>query len=258
LAAPSTLVVGGPAALAVTVEHRLDCPAGSPFRINATPAATGEELTFFLRSLNDAQRLLGDSGALTLEVVDERMPNVDLGGLARSGLIRLFLPRIREASGEAAIFNGMVHEYFHTLQLALIAGAGGSADSFLFDPVWTHEAAANYFGHKLEKERYGTSLAAYQTAIRALSLRTPATLASLVRPSDIYNLPDFDARYATIILAGFYLAARDEEGLHTTVWVERGRTGNWQVALSNTFGLTPAEFFADFERYRRTGVLANP
>jgi len=115
-------------------------------------------------------------------------------------------------------------------------------------------AAANYFGHKLETARYGTSLQGYRQAIRAISLRTTATLASLARPADIYNRPDTDSRYATIILAGFYLADRNEDALRTTLWTERGRTGDWATAMSNTFGMSATDFFADFERYRRTGV----
>lgn len=134
------------------------------------------------------------------------------------------------------------HEYAHYWQEGFPRGTDGHV------PGWLREGFAEYVGFHAVIEAGIVSDAEARGS--ALSEATLPTSKALVE----YELLDADhpMNYGLAQLAIERLIAHRDIAALRTLWMNVGRM-SWGEALQLVYGMTPAEFYADFESFRAQG-----
>ncbi len=142
--------------------------------------------------------------------------------------------------------QSLVHEYFHVLQ-SLRSQATFSAD---LGPKWLVEGTARYvenhtaaaYGLLKVEDTFRDALiagAAFRNPLQSLETENGATL------------EDYGARYPLGYLGVEFLVSRyGEDGILVKFWQAMATAPTWQDAFTQAIGISPDEFYRQFEAYR--------
>jgi len=140
----------------------------------------------------------------------------------------------------------MAHEYFHGAQAFL------SKKTFADQaPLWLTEGSAEYEASVLASESGLIDLARMrqQKADRA---RGVLNLLNTMETLKGAEAEDTETPYTIGYLAADYLASSyGNQNVLTKYWQARATASTWQDAFKTAFGVTPTDFYAKFEDYRR-------
>ncbi|MDE3091655.1 MAG: collagenase, partial [Chloroflexota bacterium] len=142
--------------------------------------------------------------------------------------------------------QSLAHEYYHVLQ-SLRSQATFSAD---LGPKWLVEGTARYVeNHTAAAYGLGKVEDAYRDALVAGSaFRNP--LQSLETENGA-TMEDYSARYPLGYLAVEFLVSRyGEDGILYKFWQAEATAPTWQDAFTQTIGVSPDEFYRQFEAFR--------
>lgn len=251
-------------------------PGDRPVRFRLDTSVSPETTRFVVESLQMAHTDLGDSGPLTVHVYgDERRfvaaytedfgisaeeAREELaGGLfafaSEGGHIWLYLPNYNDAP-EGSRRETLFHEYEHTKQgwQAEVRFQSEEPRERSFIPRWLVEGCAEYVAVKAAWERGFVAEVEARADVLSGALESTEPL----RTFETDGGADFvDGGEAGAYTVGWLACERlasvhgADSVLHA-FWLSMADTRNWQQAFSAAFGVTPDEFYVDFERYRTT------
>ncbi len=238
------------------VRFRLDTSVG--------PAVTGPTVEILAWAHAD----LGDSGPLTVHVYSDEdhfvaaytaeyaisaaearreLAGGQLAFASPGGHIWLYLPNYDKAT-EDERRRVLFHEYTHTLQVWLagvpIQSEGPGQRSFV--PRWMIEGCAEYLAVQAGAARGFVDPDRQRAVIVNRAGRTQGvSLSSLESGGEAGFLGGSGAAYTLGWLGCERLAIRSGvESVTRTFWVSMASTRDWQQAFVDTFGVTPAAFYA--------------
>lgn len=149
----------------------------------------------------------------------------------------------------------LFHEYFHTLQdwQAEVRFQSEEPAERSFVPRWMVEGCAEYMAVKAGARRGFVderSERDYVLGEAALSEEPLSAFETRGQPS---FLGGGSEAYTVGWLGCVRLATtRSEDAVSHRFWLAMAKLRDWQKALADAFGVTPAEFYRDFEDYRAT------
>ena len=143
-------------------------------------------------------------------------------------------------------FGSLAHEYVHALQHEL-ARRNGRENT---EPVWLTEGAAEYWSEQYRAWQYFRS---YEHVLEnVIASRARAATAPLSRLWTYDALLAQTHGYALSHLAVDWLVNHAGEEALFTYYAQPGQS-SWTSRFKSSFGLSPSEFFEEFEAYRAKG-----
>ena len=139
--------------------------------------------------------------------------------------------------GDIELRTLLAHEYYHLIQLHILRAAGASASS----PPWLVEGMARYNEDLYRQQR--TSFDA-RTRWASISLNYEAPFE---HAASGFNISHYEIAAFAIDWLVDHSGNRDS---HLEYWRSLPSGSGWQDAFAAAFGLTPEDFFAEFEEYR--------
>lgn len=246
------------------VRFRLDTAVG--------PAVTG----FTVETLAWAHADLGDSGPLTVHVYSDeehfvaaytgefgisapearrQLADGQLAFATPGGHVWLYLPNYDRAS-EDERRHVLFHEYVHTVQvwLAEVRFQSEEPSQRSFVPRWMVEGCAEYLAVQAGSQRGFLDDDRQRALIVLLAKRSAGiSLSSVESAGEAGFLGGSGAAYTLGWLGCERLAtARGLDAVTRQFWVSLASTRDWQRSFLDTFGVTPASFYADFDAFRAT------
>ncbi len=251
-------------------------PGDRPVRFRLDTAVTPEHERFIVETLGWAHSDLGDSGPLTIHVYSDQERFVtaytnDFGidraeardQLAKGqtafassgGHIWIYLGNYEQAP-EAVRRATLFHEYFHTLQdwQAQVRFQSEAPGERSFVPRWLVEGCAEYLAVKAGARRGfvdETSERDYVVGEAALTDEPLAAFETRGR-ADFVRGTGGEAYTVGWLGCERLATTKGEDAVAHRFWLSMATHRDWQKAFADAFGLTPAEFYRDFETYRAT------
>lgn len=251
-------------------------PGDRPVRFRLDTAVSPEVTGFTVATLGWAHVDLGDSGPLTVHVYSnqdhfvaaytndfaitatEARRELEEGQLAFTspgGHVWVYLPNYDEAT-EDERRHVLFHEYVHTLQewLAEVRLQSAQPGDRSFVPRWLVEGCAEYLAVRAGARR-GFVDEDRQRAITLFLARRVAgeRLSTLETAGEAGFLGGSGGAYTLGWLACERLAtAHGPESVTRRFWASLASKRDWKEAFADTFGVTPAAFYADFDAFQAT------
>lgn len=251
-------------------------PGDRPVRFRLDTAVAPEVTAFTVETLGWAHADIGDSGPLTVHVysnedhfvaaytgefaisVAEARRELEEGQLAFAtpgGHVWIYLPNYDQAT-EDERRHVLFHEYVHTLQvwLAEVRVQSEEPAERSFVPRWLIEGCAEYLAVRAGARR-GFVDEARQREITVFLARRSAgvPLSTFETQGEAGFLGGSGAAYTVGWLACERLAtAHGTDSVTRQFWVSLASKRDWRLAFVDAFGLTPSEFYTDFDSFRAT------
>lgn len=250
-------------------------PGNRPVRFRLDTAVKPEDERFIVETLGWAHNDLGDSGPLTIHVYSDQEHFVvaytnDFGigpveardQLAKGqtafaspgGHIWIYLPNYEERP-ENQRRHALYHEYVHTLQdwLAEVRFQSKTPAERSFVPRWLVEGCAEYLAVRTGAARGFIDEPRQRATVVARARVGTEPLSAFETSGEADFLGGSGEAYTVGWLGCERLAlARGAEAVSREFWLSMAANRDWQRAFSDAFGVTPAAFYADFDRYRAT------
>lgn len=254
----------------------------TPSPIDYRHDLSADEIGRFASTISALQRELGDSGPLRVlayhsldafvaayaevhpganrQAVRDRYDN-GASAEAGKGFMAFYMPGLSRVVPVRETFETIVaHEYFHTLQGALVGretGGGPTDRTQPAGPDWLLEGAAHYVGLSFAAGRGVTDLDAYIRKEVAASKRHSAPELRYLETRDQVAQaanPTTGLGSLTVPLIAMQYLQREHgrEPLLHEYWRQVPRAADWQTAFATAFGLSVGQFYEQFEAYRAT------
>lgn len=250
-------------------------PGDRPVRFRLDTAVSDETLRFTIETLTWAHADLGDSGPLTVHVYsdEERFVTAYTAEFAISPAeARLELAAGRTAfatsGGHIWIYLGnyeqvpedvrratLFHEYFHTLQdwQAEVRFQSEEPGERSFVPRWMVEGCAEYLAVKAGARRGFVD----EKPEREYVLGEAAVSGEPLHAFETRGQAEFAGGLGEAYTVGWLGCERlattfGEDAVAHRFWLSMAKLRDWQKAFSDAFGVTPGEFYREFEAYRAT------
>ncbi len=251
-------------------------PGDRPVRFRLDTAVAPEVTAFTVETLGWAHADIGDSGPLTVHVysnedhflaaytgefaisVAEARRELQEGQLAFAtpgGHVWIYLPNYDRAT-EDERRHVLFHEYVHTLQtwLAEVRLQSEEPGERSFVPRWLVEGCAEYLAVRAGARR-GFVDHNEQRAISVFLARRSGgvPLSTLETGGEASFVGGTGAAYTLGWLACERLVtAHGADSVTRRFWVSLASTRDWREAFVEAFGLTPSDFYADFDSFQAT------
>lgn len=250
-------------------------PGDRPVRFRLDAAVTPQDEAFIVETLGWAHTDLGDSGPLTVHVYSDEDHFVvaytnDFGiepaearrQLAEGqtafespgGHIWIYLPNYLDSPlGERRL--DLFHEYDHTLQewQAEVRFQSAAPAERSFMPRWLVEGCAEYLAIQAGGRRGFVDAARDREIVVAQARDATEPLASFETGGEAEFLGGSGAAYTVGWLGCERLAlTHGADAVTRRFWVAMAKARDWTRAFTDTFGMAPDAFYADFEHYRAT------
>jgi hypothetical protein len=251
-------------------------PGDRPVRFRLDAAVSEETLRFTIETLRWAHSDLGDSGPLTIHVYsdEERFVTAYTAEFA----ISIEEARLELAGGQTAfatagghvwIYLGnheqvpedvqratLFHEYFHTLQdwQAEVRFQSEAPQERSFVPRWLVEGCAEYISVKAGARRNFVDEQLEREYVLGEAMLIDEPLAAFETRGRADFVAGVGGEAYTVGWLGCERLAttRSEDAVAHAFWLSMAKLRDWQKAFADAFGVTPAEFYRDFEAYRAT------
>jgi len=140
----------------------------------------------------------------------------------------------------------VAHEGFHLVQEQLLHSPEGASQTQ--SPTWLTEGSAEAMGYRVAAARGLTDLAGVRSAVAARVRGTTVTLTSLETFAGVSQAHAWD----TLHLAADHLATIAPKGALSFVdfYAVVGAGTEWHTAFQAAFGMTLAQYYANFDAYR--------
>ena len=144
------------------------------------------------------------------------------------------------------------HEYLHVIQMQLARGGQGS--SWLTEPAWLLEGAAEYFAARYrDAMRYKPYHEARREAVNIVKRAFPELSLDKLEHIEGFRAADPEVTYALGMLAAEWLAAHTGDSALFEFQRQLSRAGKrWHFAFDITFGMTVSEFYDAFRQHSAT------
>ena len=186
-------------------------------------------------------------------------------GVASPGTIRIAAGFVESEVLAEQVRGTLAHEYYHVLQFHLRQEGPGAGSS----PAWITEGAATYAQDLYERAQSGGTAEAVHVGRWRHSLGVARPLRELESNGVFREEPESWA-YSFGALAVEWLSGHaeagpdgefgpedvgwtdrlDDDGAHLDYYRLLASGADWQEAFAIAFGLSPDEFYAEFEAYR--------
>jgi hypothetical protein len=248
-------------------------PGDRPVRFRLDTSVTPEEQRFIVETLAWAHTDLGDSGPLTIHVygnmdhfvaaytndfaisADEARRQLMEGQTAfesGGGHLWIYLPNYEDNS-ELERRHVLFHEYVHTVQdwQAEVNFQSDKPQERSFVPRWMVEGCAEY----LSVQAGATRRFVDPEEERALVVAVAKTTAEPLRTFETGGQAEFLGGSGDSYIIGWLgcerlAQIRGQDAVLHGFWLAMARDRDWARAFAETFGLSPADFYAGFETYR--------
>lgn len=250
-------------------------PGDRPVRFRLDTAVAPEVQGFIVETLGWAHTDLGDSGPLTVHVYSNEDHFVaaytndfaispaeardELAGgqtvfQSPGGHIWIYLPNYEDAPlGKRR--HALFHEYVHTLQewQTEVRFQSTLPNERSFVPRWLVEGCAEHLAVKAGAKRGFVDEATYRTLVVAEARTSSEPLQAFETRGEAEFLGGHGEAYTVGWLACERLAStHGQDSVLHGFWLAMASARDWQKAFTSSFGVAPAAFYADFERYRGT------
>lgn len=143
-------------------------------------------------------------------------------------------------------FKTGAHEYFHNVQRSVGCQVGW--DSGGLDPVWLGEGSAEFYAFWVLSESGMTPL--YQT-IEQLKLPLRVDKSLTLPAMEVPAIQSFS--YSLAAVAVDFLVSKSDIDSYIAYCGLRSSGVQWMSAFEQAFGISPSEFYEQFELYRTNG-----
>jgi len=272
--APVTTASTAPADANALDDVRLQ-PGDRRVEFRRDPQVGDEVLRFIVETLRWVHTDLGDSGPLIVHVHSDedssaaahvadlgisdaearrRLTAGELAFTSPGGHIWIYLPNFQnrsELNRRVAVF----HEYVHTLQYwqAEVTFQSGAPQARFFMPRWIVEGCAEYLAVKDTARRRLLDERKARESVVARAKASAEPLEAIETGGKAAVLGGEGEAYTLGWLGCERLAqSNGEDAVLHRFWLSFARLREWKAAFADAFGVTPADFYADFEAFRAT------
>lgn len=201
--------------------------------------------------VESARKEIGDAGTVDVFEVDGYAPNrqdprsafarpsTQYGSIT-GGIIYIYTKEMEKVLGQPFYYSVMPHEYGHLRQYFL-ANSPSRMNSV---SDWLIEGDAEYKAWRFMESRGIYSFADARNDHKQRAIKFPIGLVQLESPGAMQR-DTYDAGFMAVDMLAFRIGDRSIDSF----W--RGlQESSWQVAFEKTFGITVAQFYGDFDKWR--------